>query len=84
MVGTPEDDTGLKQIVKKRRMESTEDMFQLGFYIDSCIDLTVPGWITAHPNGLPEKVFTKEELLRDYQMQSFAWNGRYIFYLIHP
>ncbi|KAH9973164.1 hypothetical protein BJV77DRAFT_686669 [Russula vinacea] len=84
VVGTPEDDTGLKQIVKKRRMESTENMFQLGFYIDSCIDLTVPGWITAHPNGLPEKVFTKEELLRDYQMQSFAWNGRYVFYLIHP
>jgi hypothetical protein len=69
-VGTPEDDAlaGLKQITKRQCIESTKDMIQLGFYIDSCIDLTVPGWIATHPNDLPKKVFTKEELLRDYQM----------------
>ena len=41
----------------------------------ACIEVTRPGWVGKPLQGLPERVFRKEELEREYGMVFFEWDG---------
>ena len=73
-------DSGLKQVVKKRRTEGTEVAVQVPYSMISDAPVTLPGWIgksqAQSQGGVPGKVHTKEELADHHGMKCFPWDGR--------
>jgi len=74
--------TSLKAVTKKRRAEGIKNALKLSFNVGRDVIVTRPGWIGKRVDDLPQREFTKEELVSGYGMESFEWDGRYVATLL--
>lgn len=65
-----------KQVVKKRCTEAAKEALQLSFSILSDVHPTKPGWVGKRVASLPRQAYTLAELVSDYGMTVFPWEGR--------
>ena len=63
----------MKGVNKTRRAACNG--LELDFDTLACIEVTRPGWVGKPLQGLPERIFGKEELEREYGMAFFEWDG---------
>lgn len=78
--------TNDKHVAKKRRLEATKDTIVIDYSLPSDDKATKPGWIGKRVADLPQRVYTLTELVDDYNMKHFPWDGRYVpllFLLLH-
>ncbi|KAF8342358.1 hypothetical protein F5887DRAFT_1215900 [Amanita rubescens] len=66
-----------KHVAKKRRLEAVKDVILVDYSLpsDAQAQTTRPGWIGKRIAGLPQRVFSYTELINDYQMTRFPWDG---------
>lgn len=67
-----------KQVAKKRRLEATKDAIVLDYSLPSDNNATKPGWIGKCVADLPQRVYSLAELVNDYDMKRFRWDGLYV------
>ena len=67
-----------KQVAKKRRLEATKDAIVLDYSLPSDNNATKPGWIGKRVADLPQRVYSLAELVNDYDMKRFRWDGLYV------
>jgi hypothetical protein len=69
------DQKPLKRVSKKRVAEAMTEIFQVGYIMSSNPSFTQPGWIGKHNAGMPSRPFTLMEVVKDYQLTHFPWDG---------
>jgi hypothetical protein len=69
-------DSGLKQVVKKRRSEGTKDSLEVPYSMYSDAAVTKPGWVGRGIARMPKQVQTKGGLVSSSGMVCFPWDGR--------
>ena len=67
-----------KHVAKKRRHEALKDAILVDYSLPSDAPATKPGWIGKRVAELPKRVFSLKELLDDYGMKRFPWDGRWV------
>lgn len=68
--------TDIKHVAKKRRLEALNNAIMVDYSLPSSVQaVTKPGWIGQRIADLPKRLFTFEELINDYKMTHFAWDG---------
>jgi hypothetical protein len=65
-----------KRVTRKRRLDAAKDAIYVDYHLPSAAHVTKPGWIGKRIGNLPRRLFTLEELIKDYNMRRFPWDGR--------
>ena len=66
-----------KGITKKRRAAAAKEVILIDYCLSTDARVSEPGWIGKRVQGLPCREFTKQELIEDYGMSCFGWDGRW-------
>ncbi|KAG6826286.1 hypothetical protein H0H92_000435 [Tricholoma furcatifolium] len=66
----------VKQVAIKRAQEALKCTLSLDFDMGHDVAVSSPGYIGVRADSLPRRQFTHEELVEEYGMTHFAWNGR--------
>lgn len=69
------DQTSVKNMCKKRVVQAKMDVLHLGFVMSSNESVTQPGWVGKHNAKMPLKPFTLMEVVNDYSLTRFSWDG---------
>ena len=67
--------TSIKNICKKRVAQAKMDVLHLGFVMSSNESITQRGWVGKHNAKMPLKPFTLMEVVNDYGLTHFSWDG---------
>lgn len=69
-----------KLVAKKRRLEATADAIYVDYCLPSDANVTGPGWTGKTLGDLPPRVFSLSEVVEDYKMTYFKWDGQYVLF----
>ena len=68
--------TSSKGITKKRRAAAARDVITVDYCLSTAARVSQPGWIGRRVSGLRCREFSLQELVDDYGMTCFPWDGR--------
>ena len=75
--GTDASSNGIiKGVAKKRRAAAARDIITVDYCLSKAARVSQPGWIGKRVSGLPCREFSLQELVDDYGMTCFRWDGR--------
>jgi hypothetical protein len=73
--GFADEGRATKDVVKRRRLESTGNALKAAFDIETYAEVTRPGWIGKSVRDLPQRGFTRAELVEGHGLKYFYWDG---------